>query len=333
MLKISRISICAAIFFACLSVQTFSADKIYLGVFDNDKTKNLDDLSGVETFERDAGKKVAIIHVFQAWGAKNGKNQFNVNAMNAIRSHGSIPLLTWAPRALHEKENEPEYALKNIINGKYDGYIIKFASDIKGWKHPLFLRFAHEMNGNWYPWAEGVNGNVSGEYVKAWHYVHDLFKRNQVTNVTWVWCPSRKNSKHKKLSELYPGDDYVDWLGIDGYNDTRFKGWQSFAEVFGGAYHEMAGLSGKPIMIAEFSSMEAGGKKSVWISKTLSSTITAKFPRIKAVIWLNHKFSSELDWRIESSVSSQRAFAESVASPLYCDNKFGSLDVSPISAP
>ncbi|MBF0474734.1 MAG: hypothetical protein HQK59_02705 [Deltaproteobacteria bacterium] len=333
MFLISFLKISVVILVLCCAIPASGAGKIYLGVFDNDKEKSLSDLSGVKKFEQDAGKKVAIIHVFQAWGALDGRNQFDSNAMDMIRKHGSIPLLTWAPRALHKKENQPEFALRNIIDGKFDDYITKYALDIKAWDHPLFLRFAHEMNGTWYPWSETVNGNHTGEYVQAWRHVHDIFSREHVRNVTWVWCPSRKQTNPQKLHNLYPGDEYVDWLGMDGFNDTRKRPWQSLEALFGDIYRELTNISAKPVMIAEFASMEDGGNKARWIRRALNVTIPERFPHVFAVVWLNHKFSPELDWRIESSTTAQQAFAEAVSSPSYIGNNFHSISTSPVPAP
>ncbi|MBF0523947.1 MAG: hypothetical protein HQK56_02485 [Deltaproteobacteria bacterium] len=333
MLLKSLIRINVVIVLLCFAVPASGASKIYLGVFDNDKEKSLSDLSGVKEFERDAGKKVAIIHVFQAWGALDGKNQFDSKAMNVIRSHGSIPLLSWAPRALHRKENQPEFALRNIIESKFDDYITRYARDIKAWNHPLFLRFAHEMNGTWYPWSEEVNGNRTGEYVRAWRHVHRIFSREGVLNVTWVWCPSRKKAASQNLHKLYPGDEYVDWLGMDGFNDTRERPWRSLETLFEDIYREITKISDKPVMIAEFSSLEEGGSKARWIRRALNVTIPERFPHVGAVVWLNHKFSSELDWRIESSATAQKAFAEAVSSPIYIGNSLQLISISPIPAP
>ncbi len=306
------------------------AKRVYVGVYAGNKMKDLGDLSAVKSFERDAGKNVAIIHIFQAWGTPDGMNRFDPNAMTAIREHGSLPLLTWAPRAPREAVNQPEFALRNIIDGKFDDYITQYALDIKRWGHPLFLRFAHEMNGTWYPWSESVNGNRPGDYVKAWRHVHDIFKHHEVTNVTWVWCPSRKGTKPQKLRALYPGDQYVDWLGMDGYNDTRQKRWQTMEEIFGDLYRELNEMSAKPMMIVEFSTTEKGGSKAGWIVQAFHEIIPGRFPRIGAVVWFNRRFSPELDWRIELSPSARKAFEDAVASPIYLDNRFGSINESPI---
>ena|SRR5947207_13491520 len=92
----------------------------------------------------------------------------------------------------------------------------------------------HEMNGNWYPWSEQVNGNTAGEFVLAWQHVHALFTIQGVTNVTWVWCPNVDYPGSTPLHELYPGDASVVWAGMDGYywGSIQRHVWQPFSSVF-----------------------------------------------------------------------------------------------------
>jgi beta-mannanase len=127
-------------------------------------------------------------------------------------------MVTWEPWDYLGDINQPAYSLSSIIGGAHDSYITRFALDAKAWGHPFFLRFAHEMNGDWYPWNEGINGNTPGQYVQAWRHVHDLFTANGVTNVTWVWSPNIEYTGSIPLSGLYPGDAYTDWIAMDGYN-------------------------------------------------------------------------------------------------------------------
>src|SRR6202040_2960061 len=142
-------------------------------------------------------------------------------AMEAIRAHGTIPVLTWASQAVPTPANlrEPNFQLSDVINGRYDAYIHDFAVGAREWGHPFFLRFDQEMNGFWFPWAEGVNGNKRGEFVKAWRHVHDIFTSVGATNATWVWCPNVDfTRKLTPLSSQYPGGRYVDWTCLDGFN-------------------------------------------------------------------------------------------------------------------
>ena len=76
------------------------------------------------------------------------------------------------------------------------------------------------MNGNWQaPYSPGVNGNTASDYINAWRHFHDLTAQAGAANVTWVWCPDTDPGKiYTPYSQLYPGDSYVDWTCLDGYN-------------------------------------------------------------------------------------------------------------------
>ena len=97
---------------------------------------------------------------------------------------------------------EPDFQLSDVIAGTYDAYIAQFAAEAQDWGHPFFLRFNWEMNGNWFPWSEGVNGNNPGEYVAAWRHVHDIFAAVGATNATWVWCPYADANKRSDSGTL-----------------------------------------------------------------------------------------------------------------------------------
>jgi beta-mannanase len=294
----------------------------------------LADLSAVTRFEAVARKPVAIVMWYQGWGLTDGTENFQSAWMDAVRAHGSIPLVTWEPWRYTAGVAQPAFALQNIIGGAFDSYIAAWATVSRAWGHPYFLRFAPEMNGNWFPWCEQVNGNQPGEYVAAWRHVHDIFVHEGAVNVTWVWSPNVEYFGSAPLGNLYPGDAYVDWLGIDGYNWGRSASgtsWQSFAQVFGGTYDALTRLSTKPIMIAETASAEQGGSKADWIVDALTVQLPARFPRVCGIVWFDE--NKETDWRIESSPAAQAAFASAIAAPHFVANVYGARAVSPIPPP
>jgi beta-mannanase len=283
----------------------------------------------LDAFERDAGKKVSLMLDYQAWGSTDGTQYFPVSWANSVRQHGSIPVIAWepwVPGVYPQDVNQPTYALKNIIAGKFDAYIHQWALAAKNWRGPFFLRFAPEMNGNWTPWSENVNGNAPGEFVQTWRHVYNIFKVVNATNVTWVWNPNLlfRAKGALPLSEFYPGNDYVDWTALDGFNAGRVdnKGrWDTFSHLFQPSYSEILTFSPKPMMIAETGSVEQGGSKAAWITDAFSTELPKKFPDIKAFAWFNH-MDTKQDWRIETSPGSQAAFAEAMRSPLYASNDF-----------
>lgn len=219
-----------------------------------------------------------------------------------------------------------------MIAGHFDGYICRWAREAKRWGHPFFLRFDWEMNGDWFPWAEGVNGNRPGEYVAAWRHVHDIFSEVGATNVTWVWCPNVDiGGALRNLASLYPGDAYVDWAGLDGYNSgtnpAKDDHWRSFDEVYSRTYRELVEriAPGKPIAIGEIGSSEQGGSKARWIGEMLRA-LPRSYPRIRALVWLD-KYEGELDWPIETSQSAVAAFRAGLRNPAYAGARFSSYSV------
>jgi len=234
--------------------------------------------------------------------------------------------------------NEPDYQLSDVIAGTYDDYIREFATRAKSWGHPFFLRFNWEMNGRWFPWSEGVNGNKSGEFVTAWRHVHDIFTAVGATNVTWVWCPNiDPGNIFLSLASQYPGDAYVDWTGLDGYNwgtnPASPRGWRSFDQLFRRTYDEVTGAvaPSKPMMIGEVGSSEQGGSKADWIRDALAR-VPAEYPRIRALLWFD-KFDDNMDWPIETSAPATAAFAEGVQQPVFVGAGYSGLSGGAINQP
>ena len=92
------------------------------------------------------------------------------------------------------------------------------------------------MNGDWYPWAVGAPGGSAEDYVAAYRRVRGMFDDAGAKHVEWVWCPNViVNGDAEAISRCYPGDDFVDIVGVDGYNFGDLPGhrWTEPAELFG----------------------------------------------------------------------------------------------------
>jgi len=261
------------------------------------------------------GATPKIEEVYQDWAHQG----FLAPNMDAIVARGATPVLSWEPEDYTKEPNpQPNYTYAKIISGTYDPYIHQFARDTKAWNKKLYLKFAAEMNIQVYPW--GVNnpgsGNTSAQFVTMWRHVHDIFTHESVTNVVWVWCPNVIITPSVPFKDVYPGDSYVDWVGLDGYNwGTLRIGWQTFGQVFGESYNGLLALTSKPIMICEIGANESGGSKAQWITQTFLTDIPTHYPRIRAVIWFDEVM--ETDWRFNSSASSLAAFKSVAQNPLY----------------
>lgn len=267
------------------------------------------DLSTVNAFERQAGKHAAIVMWYSDWE----HNKLPSTAqLNAIAQRGSTPEITWEPwnagKGLYKPQ--PRYRLTNIINGKFDPYIKGWARTLADWKHPVLLRFAQEMDGNWFPWDDYANGNHPGQFAKAWRHVHDIFVHAGATNVKWVWSPAFARS-----SAQFPGAAYVDVMATTCQNGGKplfARGWKSFAHGCGQTIDRLHTLEPRlPIQLAETATSEHGGSKARWI-RDMWAYLAAR-PYVTSMIWFD--LVKETNWRLDSSPSAQRAFATGARSP------------------
>jgi beta-mannanase len=264
-------------------------------------------MENISSFQTMIGKKLAVVLWYVHW-----QNPFPSAEADTVNANGSTPLITWEPWITHELGT-----LEAIASGSYESYVRSFLQAAKAWGKPLFLRFAHEMNGNWYPW-DGVH-NDPEKYKRAWIYICNIKKELKADNVSLVWCPNNTNqpdASWNTVAAYYPGDDYVDWVGMDGYN-WGYEKWQSFDAVFSSVYNTLTSLTSKPLMIGEFAAAEQGGSKADWITDAFAR-IKSNYPRIKLFCWFNIK--KERDWRVNSSSSSEAAF-KSVLQDSYFSSK------------
>jgi hypothetical protein len=280
-------------------------------------------------FESNAGKKVSILSWSNPPPWANRFNDF-LSMHEKVRARGDLSLIDM------NSENVP---LRDIANGVYDWALKEWAQQVAAWGHPFFLRWDWEMNGNWFPWSPGVNGNTTSDYINAWRHFHDVAVQAGASNITWVWCPNVDPNTTgywwTPYEQVYPGDAYVDWTCLSGYNKGSIytpPGWQSPSQVFATSYNRLLQLAPtKPILIGETSSEESGGSKASWISDLLGTQLRQNFPQIKALVWFNCRdYDAGLNhwwpYEIESSPSAQAAFATGIASSYYAPGgSFGSL--------
>jgi hypothetical protein len=284
------------------------------------------DMRSAEAFERNVGKRLSILEWGQAWtecSSSCGPRPFRTKLFERARARGYVPLLSWGSYAEGGGPLQPRFQLADITAGRYDRFIRAWARGAARWGHPFLLRFDWEMNTAGVPYSEHSNGNRPGGFVRMWRHVHDLFREVGATNVSWVWCPNvQYRGSVRPLSSLYPGDAYVDWTCVDGYNwgtdPARPGRWMSFDEVFRATYDLITTwiAPSKPMMIGEMGSTEHGGSKADWIRDALAVRVPLHYPAVRAVVWFNKRWDG-VNWPIESSPAARSAFADAISLPIY----------------
>jgi len=268
------------------------------------------DLETVNVWEHLIRKHASVVMWYSDWttGAPS------LLQLDAVADRGSVPEITWEPwRSTTAVAAQPRFRLRNIIDGRFDPYIRSWARRLAAYARPVRLRFAHEMNGNWYPWSEHANGNGRGEFVLAWRHVHRIFDAAGATNVRWIWGPAAINITRTQ----YPGDAYVDIVSLTTFNggtQLRYARWRSLAAQLARPLEQLHDIAPrKPIELSEVGCAEQGGNKAAWIAGMFP--MLRRHPEITSVIWYDIVKGS--DWRLASSKQAAEAFAAGVADPRY----------------
>ncbi len=262
------------------------------------------DLSAVDEVAGLVGRAPQEVTFYAAWSSLG---DFPAADASEIAASGAIPSVTWEPWDPAAGVEQPAYSLDAIAAGTHDAYVTRWARQVRGYGQPVVIRFAHEMNGNWYPWGSGVNGNGPGDYVAAWKHVVGVFRAAKVKNVTWEWSPNVPYAGSGDLAGLFPGDTWTDRVALDGYNwgtSQSWSSWQSFGDLFGPGLAQLRALSTRPVHVAETGSTELGGDKGAWITDMFA--YLDQHPEVRGVTWFD--FAKETDWRIQSSDASLAAF-------------------------
>jgi membrane-bound metal-dependent hydrolase YbcI (DUF457 family) len=264
------------------------------------------DPSLLDAYTGAIGHPPAIVHVYRSWS----ELPFDAEPLDAIWERGAAPMVTWEPWGEFGGTGIP---LWEIASGSRDAYIAEAARQAAAWGGRLFVRFGHEMNGDWYPWGSYVGENTPAAYKAAWRQVVAIFRREGAGNVRWVWTPYVHLGK-MPFKRYYPGDQWVDWAGLDGFN---WGGpFMSFRKIFDESYKSMVRLTAKPLMIAETGSVEAGGSKATWIRRALRRALP-RYRQVRALLWFSDVHPRGADWRVDSSPDALYALRQELQAPRY----------------
>lgn len=253
---------------------------------------------------RAVGAKPTVVSLFVKLDST-----FSAGSLDRIAGPGVTPFITvepWWSGMRAPATHEPQFALTSVVNGSHDDALRAIARKIADFRRPVYLRFAHEMNGNWYPWAAGVNGNRASDYQAAWRHAHAVFAPITGSQVRWVFSPAAVQMVSRAavpLGDLYPGDDYVDYVGLTGYN----HGSATAPQTLGPTLTELRRLTSKPIILSEIGS--DGPQKARWIDSV--PALLAAEPRIQGFVYYStspQTTGATGDYRIDSDARTTAAF-------------------------
>jgi hypothetical protein len=139
--------------------------------------------------------------------------------------------------------------------GRYDRYWRSFAETfVEAGEGDAILRLGWEFNGKFYPWSAV---GQEEEFARYWRRIVDTMRAVPGAEFSFDWCPLGGNT-NADLEMAYPGDDYVDFIGLDAYDtspvDDRQARWDDVRDrPYGLRWHkDFATARGNPMTFPEW---------------------------------------------------------------------------------
>ncbi|MCX7919923.1 MAG: glycosyl hydrolase [bacterium] len=226
----------------------------------------------IYAFETATQKKHACYMIYAGWGSG-----FPTAWAQNAKIYGAAVQIAFAPN---------NFGLDSVVDGPY---IRKWAQAAHTLRMPVFVRWASEMNLSEFNWS-----GDTAKYVNKWRLLYNIFKE-EAPNIAMVWAPNW--SPTSNIPGYYPGDEYVDWIGVDMYmglgtgttdqTDPRTK--IQYVYNFATSHR-------KPIMLPEWAACHAYSKDSIAYDCTaygiekmnlIYDHLQAEFPNLKLVTWFD----------------------------------------------
>jgi hypothetical protein len=300
-------------------------------------------------FERLTGKRLFWVYFSDNW--INGI-EFPAEAVRVIsRDYGALPFIRMMPRSsFRQGAPDPVYTMQKIIDGAFDGDLRAWAQEARDQRIPLLAEFGTEVNGEWFPWNGRWNGGgVCDQYGDplladgperfrdAYRHLIDICREEKAFNITWFFHVNHQSWPEKSwnsMSAYYPGDDYIDWIGISLYgSQAPGDDWTGFRDSLDAAYGEFCSVSAiKPLALLEFGVAEdrRSGDKALWIREALREIRSGRYDRIRAVSYWHECWENEdgsfSNLRLDSSSEALEAYRQEIADPFFLwEGVFGFL--------
>lgn len=207
----------------------------------------------------------------------------------------------------------------SIAAGVDDAYIIQCAQDAANWGWPILCRPNWEMNGWWYAWGpyDGNNNPRPGctptDYVNAWQHYRSIFAQ-YAPNVSFIFCPhlwiqflANGNTPPYVPTDMYPGDAYVDWIGMDAYANAATWDYMLNGQGYGmNFWAQFANSHTKPLIVSEWALSDGSGDSTTWMNNLLGFFDTN--PVVRACLYFEFNNGVGHDYLLESLPSSAAVF-------------------------
>ena len=268
---------------------------------------------GAENFRQGIQEQAALLGAdpqyvlfFQDLSFRRG---FPLASVNVAHELGATPVISQELWEWRHRHSEDDSWLLRINRGDYDAHWRAWADEAKQFGQRVILRFGFEMNGDWFDW-----GQQPEAFIAAWRRVHHIVRVDAAaTNVEFMFSPNVEWDANKPLTKIelyYPGDRFVQLLGLDGYNfgdsHSQWHRWQTYASVFEASIEKMSQWP-QALYLAEIGVAD-DARKSIWLEDFLQSV--QNDPRVSGFIYFNHydHRKGEPNWLLNSDAKTLEVF-------------------------
>ena len=273
--------------------------------------------SSISQYAAEAGAAPDVVMYFQPWRTASGVcSTFNEYPFlpDKVVASGARLMVTWEPLQDGAGSVMPGFTYASILAGAQDACIASYARQVKAFGAPVLVRLAHEMNGNSNNWTGIANGNDPQGFIDFYRKVVDMFRAAGANNARFIWSPDHASPPEvpapaSELKNYFPGNGYVDFIGVSGYNwgndPLRGGGWVTAPQIFDNFLDlTLREFPGKPVMITEIGSVPgyAGFSRGDWYAEALGWFASRK--DLKGIVWFNDfafARTDEADFRLTNT--------------------------------
>jgi len=302
---------------------------VYLGVWANPNSASNQE-AAIELLEGPSGvnRPFALHLAYYGWTDLSqllnsaGVFQPDTNLEGDI-DHGRVPVISWT---CDRKTTNSDHIIASG-DPTEDANITATAKALAQYPGPVLLRWFWEFNlinandGN-QP-CRNDNGTptqqVYTDFIGAWQHIYQLFQTAGATNVVFLWNPGHYTDGNPDDPHgYYPGNAYVDWIGIDTYQRAQTQTFTSDFEEF---YTDFSAsqYGGKPLMVGE----NASANESVYnaelqptyLNGILADLTSNLYPALKAYDYFDGPGNAPDDWVLDAQ--GLRAFATAATNPAF----------------
>lgn len=290
------------------SVSAPPAGAYYHGVYPGGRTGWEDDITpaDVDAYEAAAGREVAWVYFSHNWFRRD--RSFPTATASWVRDRDAVPFIRLMLRGRGEAADDDAFRLRRILDGAFDTDLTAWGEGAAAFDSPIIVEWGTEMNGDWFGWNGRWNGGAEvgpRRFRQAYRHIVRVIERAGADDITWAWHVNGDSSPAKAWNQpeqYYPGDDWVDWVGLSAYGaltpqDQR-RDWVSFRRNLDELVPRLATIApGKPIMVFEFG-MTGGnphGSAAAYADLAVEDLLTNRWPEVRGFSWWNETWPNDGD--------------------------------------